>query len=185
MPMATLQWWFGFVLITSSLLFARGSPQAQPRSRRSIRPRRYKALSRARCRKNRRNSPARVHRRKGRACGIREASGCPERSERLCLEPAEDGRRGRQDRHSRQRHTCSGPRPEECARPADGGKGDQGRQARGAFRGSNGAGGMQAWSSIPKLKDALADDEPIVVLAAAHALDLMHDDSALRCTTKS
>ena len=37
---------------------------------------------------------------------------------------------------------------------------------------------MQARSSIPKLKDALADDEPIVVLAAVHALDLMHDDSA-------
>ena len=39
-------------------------------------------------------------------------------------------------------------------------------------------GDMQARSSIPKLKDALADDEPAVVLSAAHALDLMHDDSA-------
>jgi HEAT repeat protein len=39
-------------------------------------------------------------------------------------------------------------------------------------------GEMNARSSIPKLKDALADNEPSVVLAAAHALDLMHDDSA-------
>jgi len=39
-------------------------------------------------------------------------------------------------------------------------------------------GRMQARSSIPKLKDALADDEPAVVLSAAHALDLLHDASA-------
>ncbi len=39
-------------------------------------------------------------------------------------------------------------------------------------------GAMNARSSIPKLKSALSDDEPVVVLAAAHALDLLHDDSA-------
>jgi len=33
-------------------------------------------------------------------------------------------------------------------------------------------------SSIPKLREAMDDADPSVALAAAHALDLMHDDSA-------
>jgi hypothetical protein len=39
-------------------------------------------------------------------------------------------------------------------------------------------GDMKSRTSIPKLKKALDDDDPSVALAAAHALDLMHDDSA-------
>src|SRR5437879_11737357 len=37
---------------------------------------------------------------------------------------------------------------------------------------------MKSRTSIPKLKMALDDDDPSVALAAAHALDLMHDGSA-------
>jgi hypothetical protein len=39
-------------------------------------------------------------------------------------------------------------------------------------------GDMKSRSSIPKLREALDDPDPSVALAAAHALDLMHDDSA-------
>src|SRR6202163_2062494 len=39
-------------------------------------------------------------------------------------------------------------------------------------------GDMKSRTSIPKLKKALDDDDPSVALAAAHALNLMHDDSA-------
>ena len=39
-------------------------------------------------------------------------------------------------------------------------------------------GDMNARASIPKLKEALDDKEASVALAAAHALNLMHDDSA-------
>jgi len=39
-------------------------------------------------------------------------------------------------------------------------------------------GDMKSRTSIPKLKMALDDDDPLVALAAAHALDLMHDGSA-------
>jgi len=39
-------------------------------------------------------------------------------------------------------------------------------------------GDMKSRSSIPKLRQALDDPDPSVALAAAHALDLMHDDSA-------
>ncbi len=39
-------------------------------------------------------------------------------------------------------------------------------------------GDMKSRTSIPKLKEALDDDDPSVALAAAHSLELMHDDSA-------
>jgi HEAT repeat protein len=39
-------------------------------------------------------------------------------------------------------------------------------------------GDMKSRGSIPMLRKALDDDDPAVVLAAAHSLDLMHDDSA-------
>ena len=39
-------------------------------------------------------------------------------------------------------------------------------------------GNMKSRKSIPKLKAAMDDEDPAVVLAAAHSLDLMHDDSA-------
>jgi HEAT repeat protein len=38
-------------------------------------------------------------------------------------------------------------------------------------------GNMQSRASIPKLKAAMADQDPSVALAAAHSLDLMHDSS--------
>src|SRR4030088_784646 len=41
-----------------------------------------------------------------------------------------------------------------------------------------GLGDMKSRASIPKLKKALDGDDPSVALAAAHALDLMHDNSA-------
>jgi HEAT repeats len=39
-------------------------------------------------------------------------------------------------------------------------------------------GDMKAKASIPKLREALDDNDPSVALAAAHSLKLMHDDSA-------
>jgi hypothetical protein len=39
-------------------------------------------------------------------------------------------------------------------------------------------GNMKARKSIPKLKAAMDDEDPSVALAAAHSLNLMHDDSA-------
>jgi HEAT repeat protein len=39
-------------------------------------------------------------------------------------------------------------------------------------------GDMMSRSSIPKLKKAIDDDDPLVVLAAAHSLNQMHDASA-------
>jgi HEAT repeat protein len=39
-------------------------------------------------------------------------------------------------------------------------------------------GDMQSRASIPKLKVAMEDQDPSVALAAAHSLDLMHDNSA-------
>jgi|SRR5579862_7675095 len=39
-------------------------------------------------------------------------------------------------------------------------------------------GNMQSRTSIPKLRAATEDQDPTVVLAAAHSLDLMHDNSA-------
>jgi HEAT repeat protein len=39
-------------------------------------------------------------------------------------------------------------------------------------------GEMRSRASIPKLKAAFDDPDPVVVLAAAHSLDLMHDNSA-------
>ena len=39
-------------------------------------------------------------------------------------------------------------------------------------------GDMKARTSIAKLREALDDDDPSVALAAAHSLDLLHDDSA-------
>jgi HEAT repeat protein len=39
-------------------------------------------------------------------------------------------------------------------------------------------GEMRARASIPKLRAAFDDQDPLVVLAAAHSLDLMHDNSA-------
>src|SRR6266851_3736117 len=39
-------------------------------------------------------------------------------------------------------------------------------------------GDMKSRTSIPKLREALDDPDPTVALAAAHSLDLMHDDSA-------
>ena len=39
-------------------------------------------------------------------------------------------------------------------------------------------GNMQSRASIPKLKAAMDDQDPSVALAAAHSLDLMHDNSA-------
>jgi HEAT repeat protein len=39
-------------------------------------------------------------------------------------------------------------------------------------------GNMQSRASIPKLKAAMEDQDPSVALAAAHSLDLMHDNSA-------
>jgi HEAT repeats len=39
-------------------------------------------------------------------------------------------------------------------------------------------GDMKSRASIPKLKAAMGDQDPSVVLAAAHSLDLMHDNSA-------
>jgi HEAT repeat protein len=39
-------------------------------------------------------------------------------------------------------------------------------------------GEMKARASIPKLRAAFGDQDPSVVLAAAHSLDLMHDNSA-------
>jgi HEAT repeat protein len=39
-------------------------------------------------------------------------------------------------------------------------------------------GNMQSRASIPKLKAAMHDHDPAVALAAAHSLNLMHDNSA-------
>jgi hypothetical protein len=39
-------------------------------------------------------------------------------------------------------------------------------------------GDMKAKTSIPKLREAMDDKDPLVALSAAHALELMHDDSA-------
>ena len=39
-------------------------------------------------------------------------------------------------------------------------------------------GEMRSRGSIPKLRAAFDDQDPLVVLAAAHSLDLMHDNSA-------
>jgi HEAT repeat protein len=39
-------------------------------------------------------------------------------------------------------------------------------------------GEMKAKASTPKLREALDDNDPSVALAAAHSLELMHDDSA-------
>jgi HEAT repeat protein len=39
-------------------------------------------------------------------------------------------------------------------------------------------GDMKSRTSIPKLREALDDNDPSVALAAAHSLELMHDDSA-------
>ena len=39
-------------------------------------------------------------------------------------------------------------------------------------------GNMRSRKSIPKLKAAIDDEDPSVALAAAHSLDLMHDESA-------
>ena len=39
-------------------------------------------------------------------------------------------------------------------------------------------GNMKSRASIPKLRAAMDDQDPAVVLAAAHSLDLMHDNSA-------
>jgi HEAT repeat protein len=39
-------------------------------------------------------------------------------------------------------------------------------------------GDMKSRTSIPKLRAALDDDDPLVALAAAHSLEMMHDDSA-------
>ena len=39
-------------------------------------------------------------------------------------------------------------------------------------------GDMKSRTSIPKLREALDDKDPSVALAAAHSLELMHDDSA-------
>jgi HEAT repeat protein len=39
-------------------------------------------------------------------------------------------------------------------------------------------GDMKSRTSIPKLREALDDKDPAVALAAAHSLELMHDDSA-------
>jgi len=39
-------------------------------------------------------------------------------------------------------------------------------------------GDMKAKASTPKLREALDDNDPSVALAAAHSLELMHDDSA-------
>jgi hypothetical protein len=39
-------------------------------------------------------------------------------------------------------------------------------------------GEMRSRASIPKLRAAFDDQDPLVVLAAAHSLDLMHDNSA-------
>jgi HEAT repeats len=44
--------------------------------------------------------------------------------------------------------------------------------------GASALGDMKAKTSIPKLKDAIDDKDPLVALSAAHALELMHDDSA-------
>jgi HEAT repeat protein len=46
--------------------------------------------------------------------------------------------------------------------------------------GASALGEMQAQSSISKLKEALSDDDTSVALAAAHALDVMHDPSAFQ-----
>jgi HEAT repeat protein len=46
--------------------------------------------------------------------------------------------------------------------------------------GASALGEMQAQSSISKLKEALSDDDMSVALAAAHALDVMHDPSAFQ-----
>ena len=46
--------------------------------------------------------------------------------------------------------------------------------------GATALGEMQAQSSIPKLQEAVSDDDLSVALAAAHALDLMHDSSAFQ-----
>jgi HEAT repeat protein len=46
--------------------------------------------------------------------------------------------------------------------------------------GATALGEMQAQSSIPKLREALVDEDMSVALAATHALDLMHDPSAFQ-----
>ena len=46
--------------------------------------------------------------------------------------------------------------------------------------GATALGEMQAESSIPKLREALVDEDMSVALAAAHALDVMHDPSAFQ-----
>jgi HEAT repeat protein len=53
---------------------------------------------------------------------------------------------------------------------------DQRPEVRAA--GAAALGNMQSRVSIPKLKAAMEDPDPAVALAAAHSLDLMHDDSA-------
>jgi len=54
--------------------------------------------------------------------------------------------------------------------------GDQRPEVRAAAAAALGDANWRA--SIPKLQEALKDDDPSVALAAAHSLDLMHDDSA-------
>jgi hypothetical protein len=53
---------------------------------------------------------------------------------------------------------------------------DQKPEVRAA--GAAALGNMKSRKSIPKLKAAMEDEDPSVALAAAHSLDLMHDDSA-------
>jgi len=68
------------------------------------------------------------------------------------------------------------PKNEQAKKLAEAGLGDDKPEVRSAA--ALALGEMQSRSSIPKLKESLSDKEITVMLAAAHALDLMHDNAA-------
>jgi len=80
------------------------------------------------------------------------------------------------DRASAMRVLSLLPKNERAKNLAEAGLGDDKPEVRSAA--ALALGEMQSRSSIPKLKEALSDKEITVMLAAAHALDLMHDNAA-------
>ena len=68
------------------------------------------------------------------------------------------------------------PKNEQAKKLAEAGLGDDKPEVRSAA--ALALGEMQSRSSIPKLKESLSDKEITVMLAAAHALGLMHDNAA-------
>jgi HEAT repeat protein len=68
------------------------------------------------------------------------------------------------------------PKDVRSARLAEGALKDEKPEVRAAAAAA--LGNMASRASIPKLRAAMEDQDPSVVLAAAHSLDLMHDSSA-------